>query len=120
MPAITGSGASVSVIDRSACTCTTPQVGNTGAIVCTWAGATAPGVTRSLVVTAFSNTEGPTAVTASTTSSTTDPVANNNAGGATVQVGYLVEEIPTLSGLGLLLMGLLFGLIGFVAVRRQA
>ncbi|MBK9654839.1 MAG: IPTL-CTERM sorting domain-containing protein [Rhodanobacteraceae bacterium] len=101
-------------------TCTTPQVGNTGAIVCTWAGATAPGVTRTLVVNAFSNVEGQTAVNASTTSSTTDPVANNNAAGLTVQVGYLVEEIPTLSGLGLILMGLLFGLIGFVAVRREA
>ncbi len=101
-------------------TCTTPQVGNTGAIVCTWAGATAPGATRTLVVTAFSNTEGQTAVTASTTSSTTDPTPNNNFGNLTVQVGYLVEEIPTLSGLGLILMGLLFGLMGFVAVRRQA
>ena len=56
---------------------------------------------------------------ASTTSNTTDPVANNNLGGVTVQVGYLVEEIPTLSSLGLILMGLLFGLIGFVAVRRE-
>ncbi len=101
-------------------TCTTPQIGNTGAIVCTWAGATAPGVTRSLVVTAFSNTEGQTAVNASTTSSTTDPTPNNNFGNLTVQVGYLVEEIPTLSSLGLILMGLLFGLMGFVAVRRQA
>ncbi|HWS28054.1 MAG TPA: IPTL-CTERM sorting domain-containing protein, partial [Xanthomonadales bacterium] len=100
-------------------TCTTPQVGNTGAITCTWAGATAPGVTRTLVVSAFSNTEGQTAVNASTTSNTTDPVANNNLGGVTVQVGYLVEEIPTLSSLGLILMGLLFGLIGFVAVRRE-
>lgn len=101
-------------------TCTTPQIGNTGAIICTWAGVTAPGVTRTLVVTAFSNTEGQTAVSASTTSNTTDPVANNNVGNLTVQVGYLIEEIPTLSGLGLLLMGLMFGLIGFAAVRRQA
>ena len=93
-------------------------MGNTGAIVCTWAGATAPGVTRTLVVTAFSNTEGQTAVSASTTSSTTDPVPNNNFGNLTVQVGYLVEEIPTLNALGLILMGLMFGLIGFVAVRR--
>ncbi|HWS28195.1 MAG TPA: IPTL-CTERM sorting domain-containing protein [Xanthomonadales bacterium] len=101
-------------------TCTTPQVGNTGAIVCTWAGATVPGATRTLVVTAFSNTEGPTAVNASTTSTTIDPDTSNNFGNITVQVGYLVEEIPTLSGLGLILMGLLFGLMGFVAVRREA
>jgi uncharacterized repeat protein (TIGR01451 family) len=101
-------------------TCTAPQVGNTGAIVCTWAGATAPGVTRTLTVVAFSNVEGATGVNASTTSNTSDPVANNNSGNVTVQVGYLVEEIPTLSGYGLILLGLMFGLIGFVAVRRQA
>ena len=101
-------------------TCTTPQVGSTGSIVCTWAGATAPGVTRTLVVVAFSNVEGPTAVNASTTSGTTDPTPANNAGSVVVQVGYLIEEIPTLNGLGLLLMGLMIGLLGFVAVRRQA
>jgi uncharacterized repeat protein (TIGR01451 family) len=61
-------------------TCTTPQIGNTGAIVCTWAGATAPGATRTLTVVAYSNNEGNTAVNASTTSATTDPVPNNNAG----------------------------------------
>lgn len=64
-------------------------------------------------------TEGRTAVKASTTSSTTDPTPGNNLGNLSVQVGYLVEEIPTLSGLGLLL-GLVVGLMGFVAVRRQA
>ena len=100
-------------------TCTTPQVGNTGAIVCTWAGATIPGASRTLVVTAFSNNEGPTAVNASTTSTTVDPDTGNNFGSITVQVGYLVEEIPTLNGLGLILMGLLFGLIGIAAVRRD-
>jgi uncharacterized repeat protein (TIGR01451 family) len=101
-------------------TCTTPQVGSTGAIVCTWAGATAPGVTRTLTVVAFSNVEGATGVSASTTSTTTDPVANNNSSNVVVQVGYLIEEIPTLSGYGLILLGLMFGLLGFVALRRQA
>jgi uncharacterized repeat protein (TIGR01451 family) len=101
-------------------TCTTPQVGSTGSIVCTWAGATAPGVTRTLTVVAFSNVEGSTAVNASTTSGTNDPTPANNAGSVTVQVGYLIEEIPTLNALGLLLMGLMIGLLGFVAVRRQA
>jgi hypothetical protein len=95
-------------------------VGSTGAIVCTWAGATAPGVTRTLTVVAFSNVEGATGVSASTTSTTTDPVANNNSSNVVVQVGYLIEEIPTLSGYGLILLGLMFGLLGFVALRRQA
>jgi uncharacterized repeat protein (TIGR01451 family) len=101
-------------------TCTTPQVGTTGAIVCTWAGPTVPGVTRTLAVVAFSNVEGPTGVSASTMSATIDPVPDNNSGNVVVQVGYLIEEIPTLSGYGLILLGLMFGLIGFVAVRRQA
>ncbi|GMU43639.1 MAG: hypothetical protein AMXMBFR25_16250 [Lysobacterales bacterium] len=101
-------------------TCTTPQIGNTGAIVCTWAGATAPGATRTLSVVAFSNVEGNTAVNASTTSATTDPVANNNATGVSVVVGYPFTEIPTLSQFGLMLLGLLVALMGFVAVRRQA
>ena len=100
-------------------TCTTPQIGNTGAIVCTWSGATAAGATRTLSVVAYSNNEGNTAVNASTTSATTDPVANNNAAGVAVVVGYPFNEIPTLSQFGLMLLGLLVGLMGFVAVRRQ-
>ena len=104
----------------SGATCTTPQVGNTGAIVCTWAGATAPGATRTLTVVAFSNVEGNTAVNASTGSATTDPVPNNNTAGVSVVVGYPFNEIPTLGQFGLMLLGLLVGLMGFVAVRRQA
>ena len=100
-------------------TCTTPQIGTTGAIVCTWAGSTAPGVTRTLSVVAYSNNEGNTAVNASTTSATTDPVANNNAAALSVVVGFPFNEIPTLSQYGLVLLGLLMGLIGFAAVRRQ-
>lgn len=101
-------------------TCTTPQVGTTGAITCTWAGATAPNASRVLSVVAFSNVEGTTAVNASTTSATLDLVPDNNDAGLTVEVGYLVEEIPTLGNLGLLLMALMMGLMGFVAVRRQS
>jgi len=104
----------------SGATCTTPQIGTTGAIVCTWAGATAPGVTRTLTVVAFSNNLGTTAVNASTTSPTTDPVPNNNATGLTVVVGFPFNGIPTLSQYGLMLLGLLIGLMGFVAVRRQS
>jgi uncharacterized repeat protein (TIGR01451 family) len=100
--------------------CTTPQVGTTGAITCTWAGATAPGATRTLQVVAFSNSEGSTAVNASTTSITPDPVANNNLGNISVQIGFLVEGIPTLSAYGLILLGLMLGLFGFVAVRRES
>ena len=100
-------------------TCTTPQIGNTGAIVCTWAGATAPGGTRTVTVVAYSNNEGNTAVNASTSSNTVDPVSNNTATSVSVVVGFPFNEIPTLSQLGLALLGLLVGLIGFAAVRRQ-
>ena len=99
--------------------CTTPQVGNTGVITCTWAGATTPMQVRTLTVVAFSNNEGSTAVAASTTSSTPDPVANNNGAGVNVLIGFQVEGIPSLSQYGLILLGLLFGLVGFAAVRRQ-
>jgi uncharacterized protein len=99
--------------------CTTPQVGNVGVVSCTWSGATAPGATRSLQVVAFSNSEGASAVNASTSSNTPDPVANNNLGNVSVQVGFLVNEIPTLSGYGLILLGLMLGLFGVVVVRRE-
>ncbi len=100
-------------------TCTTPQVGSTGTIVCTWAGATAPGVTHTLTLVAFSNVEANTAVNASTSSNTVDPVLNNNAASLAVLVGYPFNEIPTLSQWGLLLLGLVLAGAGFVAVRRQ-
>lgn len=77
-------------------------------------------MTRTLVVTAFSNNEGPTAVSASTTSNTVDPNGANNVNSTIVQVGYQAEEIPAVNGLGLILMGLLLGLVGFVVVRREA
>ena len=100
--------------------CSTPQVGNTGAIVCTWAGATAPAAARTLTVVAYSNNEGNTAVNASTASATADPVASNNAAALGVQVGYAVAEIPTLGGIATALLGLLLGLAGMLAIRRQA
>ena len=101
-------------------TCTTPQVGTTGAITCTWAGATAVNASRTLQVVAFSNNEGATAVNASTVSDTSDPVTANNVGNVSVQVGFAVEGIPTLNQYGLILLGLMLGLLGFVAVRRNS
>ncbi|MGE4073201.1 MAG: IPTL-CTERM sorting domain-containing protein [Lysobacterales bacterium] len=101
-------------------TCTTPQVGTTGAITCTWAGATAPNASRTLQVVAFSNNQGATAVNASTVSDTSDPVTTNNVGNVSVQVGFAVEGIPTLNQYGLILLGLMLGLLGFVAVRRNS
>lgn len=99
--------------------CTTPQVGTTGTIVCTWPGATAPGGVRTLTVLAYSNNEGSMSVSASTASPTTDPVPNNNAQSAAVTVGLPFTEIPSLSQTGLLLLTLLTALAGVLAGRRQ-
>jgi uncharacterized repeat protein (TIGR01451 family) len=101
-------------------TCTTPQVGNSGTITCTWAGATVVGGVRTLSVNAFSNNEAANTVSASTTSGTPDPVLANNSGAVSVQVGPLVEEIPTIGRNGMLLLGLMLALAGFVAVRRNS
>ncbi len=103
----------------SGASCTIPQVGTTGAIVCTWSGTTATGITRTLSVTAFSNVEGLIAVNASTASDSPDPVPANNLASLSVQIGYQVEEIPTLNSLGLILLSLLLGLCGYIAVRRK-
>jgi uncharacterized repeat protein (TIGR01451 family) len=101
-------------------TCTTPQVGNSGVITCTWAGATIPGGVRTLSVVAFSNNTNQNTVGATTSSGTSDPNAGNNGATVSVVVGQLVEEIPTMGRNALLLMGLMLALAGFVAVRRNS
>ena len=77
------------------------------------------GATRTLEVTAYSFTAGTSSIQASTSSDTSDPVFANNLASQAVQVGNLVENIPTLDRFGLILMGLLFGLAGLLSVRRQ-
>jgi hypothetical protein len=100
--------------------CTTPQVGNSGVISCTWAGATAVNGVRTLDVTAFSNNNNQNTVSVATSSGTPDPVQPNNAATVSVAVGYLIEEIPTLGRNALLMLGLMLALAGFVAVRRNS
>jgi uncharacterized repeat protein (TIGR01451 family) len=100
--------------------CTTPQIGNSGVITCTWAGPTAPGVVRTLAVNAASFTPGMSSIQVATSSDTTDPVPqSNNVASTSVLVGNPVEPIPTLSQWGLMLLGLLVGLIGVAMVRRD-
>jgi uncharacterized repeat protein (TIGR01451 family) len=101
-------------------TCSTPQVGNSGVISCTWAGATIPGGVRTLSVDAFSNNTNQNTVGATTSSATADPNLNNNAATVSVTVGLVVEEIPTVGRNAMLLMALLLALGGFVAVRRNS
>lgn len=98
-------------------TCATPAAGATGAVVCTWAGATVPAATRSVTVIASAGNAGNLSVSASTASTTTDPVANNNASSAAVAVS-LPAVVPMLGREGLLLLMLMFGLAGLVTLRR--
>lgn len=109
-----------SALSAAGASCVTPQVGTTGAITCTWSGATAPNLTRTLQVVAYSNNVGATAVNASTVSDTSDTITANNVGNVSVQVGFAVQGIPSLNGFGLILLGLMLGLIGVVGVRRQS
>ncbi len=101
-------------------TCTTPQVGNSGVISCTWAGPTAPAGVRTLSVVAFSNNTNQNTVSAATSSGTPDPNAGNNSAAVSVVVGLIVEEIPTMGRNAMLLMALMLALAGFVAVRRNS
>lgn len=101
-------------------TCTVPQVGNSGVITCTWTGATAPAAQRVMSVVAYSNNVNLNSVRANVASATTDPVAPNNSAGVTVQVGELIEEIPTMGRTALLLLGLMLALGGIVAIRRHS
>lgn len=98
-------------------TCAVPQVGSSGVIRCTWAGAMAPGATRVLQVVASSRVESVSGAMGSTDSLTADPVSGNNFGQVSVQVGYLVEGIPALGRFGLVLGVVLLGLVGVVAAR---
>jgi uncharacterized repeat protein (TIGR01451 family) len=100
--------------------CTAPQIGTTGVISCTWAGATAPGAVRTLAVDAASFSPGTSSIQAATSSDTTDPVPqSNNVASVSVLVGSPIEPIPTLSQWGLALLTLLVGLIGVAMVRRD-
>lgn len=99
--------------------CTSPQIGLSGVVTCTWAGATAPNGTRSMAVVAVSNSPGNSSIQATASSLTSDPVVANNSASVTVLVGNPVEAIPTMGRYGLVLLGLMLGLLGFVALRQR-
>jgi uncharacterized repeat protein (TIGR01451 family) len=112
----------VSVTTSTGAICTSPGVGTSGLVVCSWAGPTAPGEFRTadLVVAVVAGTSGFTLDnTAEAVSPTTDPAANNNAATVSVAVSPTpVVAIPTLSGLAALLFGMLLAASGFIALRR--
>jgi uncharacterized repeat protein (TIGR01451 family) len=103
--------------------CTAPTLGSSGTVTCTWSGATAPGVVRSVDVIAYSYLRGAAGATASASSSTGDPTPDNNAASGTVTVGSGSDNTPTLiptANTGVLaLLAMMLGVLGFAAVRRR-
>lgn len=100
-------------------TCTSPQVGLSGVISCTWTGTTTVGSVRTLAVNAYSNAPGTSSIQAATGSATTDPVTANNTTSVSVLVGDLAEDIPAAGRYGLLLLALLLSGFGFVVLQRR-
>lgn len=101
-------------------TCTTPPVGSTGTVECTFPGATLPGTVRVVEITADveRTVHGITLDNVATVSSaTTDPVAANDNASAPVAV-VSVLDVPTLSAVGRLVLGLALASLGFLAIRR--
>lgn len=105
--------------------CTSPSIGSTGTVVCTFAGATMPGGMRSVTVTAYSYRNGSVGASASASSATSDPTPDNNAASSNVVVAGAGGSgtpilIPTANNAVLALLATLLGLLGFAAVRRRA
>jgi|GEM_PF-2081531 len=108
--AVTAAGAS----------CTTPPVGSTGTVECTFSGATLPGTVRVVEITAevAGTVHGITLDNVATVSSaTTDPVVANDTASAPLAVSSVLD-VPTLSGLGGLVLGLVLASLGILAIRR--
>ena len=110
-----------SALTSNGASCTSPQVGTTGAITCSWAGATAVDAAHVLEVVATYNNQGSSSVNATTVSDTFDPSTTNNTGNFSVQAGLNTGvPLPALNPLGLILLSLTLGLFGFAAVRRSS
>lgn len=109
--------------------CDTPAVGSPGVVTCTYAGATAPGTPRTVVVLATAgDVNGAANVSATIESDTADPTPADAeaesviqiSGGTVVTPPSLPAVIPALDRYILLLLGLLLGLGGMVLLRRQS
>ncbi len=108
----------VSVNPGAGGVCTSPAAGASGNVVCTYAGATAVGATRTVVVTATALAQGSANVTATVTSTTPDPTPANGQASVGVQIGG-PAVIPALGRVELLFLGLLLGLMGAAVLRRR-
>ncbi len=98
--------------------CTTPAVGSTGTVTCTWSGATQPAEIRSVgidVQTPVTRHALTLINTATASSQTSDPTAGNDSSSATVTA---VVQLPTLGWPGGVLLALALAVAGWVAGRR--
>lgn len=102
------------VTTGATCSSTPPAQGG-GTLTCTYAGATAPGVTRSFTVNVVAAGQSTAPVTLTASSPTADPVAANNTAGVNLSV---FQRVPSLSLLGLMLLGLSVISIGLIGSRR--
>jgi uncharacterized repeat protein (TIGR01451 family) len=102
--------------------CTTPPVGSSGTVTCTWAGATAVGQTHTvdIVVTAPADPAGGTLEnTAVVSAATPDPDDANDSATAAVVVRASGLAIPTLGWPGALALAGLLALAGATLARRH-
>lgn len=107
-----------SSVNAAGANCTTPQIGTSGTVTCTYAGDTPAGASRAASVVAYSNVVGSHTVTATASSSTIDPVTANNSASVSVAITDLIEKVSTLSSTGLIVLALLMGLLGLAVTRR--
>ena len=97
--------------------CLTPPPSGGGTLSCTYAGVTANGAQRTLVVLLASLNPGQSTITATTSSALNDPVPANNS--ATAAVGVAAQQIPVLNLWTLALLALLVAGVGPAVLRSR-
>lgn len=113
-------------VNAAGATCTTPALGSSGNVICTWVGSTAEGTTHSPTVSVtvpFGITAG-TSLSASVTATAvgTDPVtANNSASGTTiVRLPFVAPDmIPAIDVRAMMALIAAFALLAVMAIRRH-
>jgi uncharacterized repeat protein (TIGR01451 family) len=100
-------------------TCIAPALGAGGTVVCTYAGPTPVGATRTVVVAATPVAGGEAIITASAVAMTSDPTPANAQATAGVTVLIAPVFIPTLELRTLLLLLLMMATMGWFALRHE-
>lgn len=118
-----GTGFTFNSVTAAGAVCTDPGVGSGGVVSCTFAGATAAAASQSMVVNAQAPAVGAQVLTASTSSTNTDPVPADNSSIFTYVVSVGAPEpteLPVGNPLALLILGLSLAGLGWVGARRYA